>query len=255
MATRLKMKDLEAATGVGREAIRFYIAEGLLPEPERPKRNVAYYGEAHVRRIRAIRRLQEERFLPLAVIRSVLDSEDGGELASERFVAGLENLLPALVDGTRPGPPRPLEEVAESAGVSPAEVRELARRGIVSLSEAQTLEFRDAAIVELWGGLRRSGYAETDGYDPGFVVRYKELADRLAEEEVSHFLETYSGRLPADEAAELGARGLAIANQLLALLHVQAVMRVLREHLGREDAAPASAGAGPTEAARPAQSR
>ena len=34
----MKMKELEARTGVGREAIRFYIREGLLPEPERPKR-------------------------------------------------------------------------------------------------------------------------------------------------------------------------------------------------------------------------
>ena len=41
-ARRLKMKDLERTTGVGREAIRFYIREGLLPEPERPSRNVAW---------------------------------------------------------------------------------------------------------------------------------------------------------------------------------------------------------------------
>ena len=42
----MKMKELERETGVGRETIRFYIREGLLPEPERPKRNVAAYGIA-----------------------------------------------------------------------------------------------------------------------------------------------------------------------------------------------------------------
>ena len=34
--SRMRMRDLERATGVGRETIRFYIREGLLPEPARP---------------------------------------------------------------------------------------------------------------------------------------------------------------------------------------------------------------------------
>ena len=40
MMQRLKMKDLEEVTGVGRETIRFYIRQGLLPEPDRPKKMV-----------------------------------------------------------------------------------------------------------------------------------------------------------------------------------------------------------------------
>ena len=37
MQAPLKMKDLEAQTGVSREAIHFYLREGLLPEPQRLK--------------------------------------------------------------------------------------------------------------------------------------------------------------------------------------------------------------------------
>ena len=47
-AKPLKMRDLERETGVGREAIRFYLREGLLPEPTRPARNVAHYTQEHV---------------------------------------------------------------------------------------------------------------------------------------------------------------------------------------------------------------
>ncbi len=53
----LKMKDLERMNGVGRETIRYYIHEGLLPEPERPARNVAWYSEEFVERIDAIKEL------------------------------------------------------------------------------------------------------------------------------------------------------------------------------------------------------
>ena len=67
-AHALKMKDLERATGVGRETIRFYIREGLLPEPARPGRNVAWYDGAFIERIQLIKELQQKRFLPLHAI-------------------------------------------------------------------------------------------------------------------------------------------------------------------------------------------
>ena len=72
----LKMKDLEARTGLSRQAIHFYLREGLLPEPHRPKRNVAHYSEEHVARIKLIKRLQEEKFLPLGVIKNMLADAD-----------------------------------------------------------------------------------------------------------------------------------------------------------------------------------
>ena len=73
---RLKMRDLERATGVGRESIRFYIREGLLPEPERPGRNVAWYDESFIERIRLIKELQQKRFLPLQVIKAIVNSDE-----------------------------------------------------------------------------------------------------------------------------------------------------------------------------------
>ena len=53
----MKMRDLEAKTGVNRETIRVYFREGLLPEPNRPARNVADYGDEHARAVTAVRKL------------------------------------------------------------------------------------------------------------------------------------------------------------------------------------------------------
>ena len=71
----MRMRELESRSGVGRETIRFYLREGLLPEPARAARNSASYSEAHVERLALIKRLQEERFLPLAVIRGLIDGD------------------------------------------------------------------------------------------------------------------------------------------------------------------------------------
>src|SRR3990167_7497312 len=71
---RYRMKDLCAQTGLQRQAVHFYIQQGLLPEGEKTGRNMAYYSQIHVERLRLIRRLQEEHFLPLKAIRAVVDA-------------------------------------------------------------------------------------------------------------------------------------------------------------------------------------
>src|SRR4029453_18005333 len=68
---RLKMRDLERATGARPETIRFYIREGLLPVPERAGRNVAWYNESFIDRIALIKELQRKRYLPLHAIKAL----------------------------------------------------------------------------------------------------------------------------------------------------------------------------------------
>ena len=71
----LKMGELAEASGVSAGTIKHYLREGLLPEPVKTSRNMAYYPEDFVERIKLIKRLQEERFMPLKVIRRVIDDE------------------------------------------------------------------------------------------------------------------------------------------------------------------------------------
>ena len=68
----LRMKQLAEASGVSAATIKHYLREGLLPEPVKTSRNMAYYPPEFVERIRLIKQLQEERFMPLKVIRELL---------------------------------------------------------------------------------------------------------------------------------------------------------------------------------------
>ena len=72
------MSELAERTGVSPGTIRYYLREGLLGGGEdvlRTSRNMAYYPPAYVERIALIKRLQEERFLPLRVIRGALQDD------------------------------------------------------------------------------------------------------------------------------------------------------------------------------------
>jgi DNA-binding transcriptional MerR regulator len=79
--------QLAAATGVTTKALRFYEADGLLPQPDRTAAGYRDYPDAAVDRVTFIRQAQAAG-LTLAQIREVLAIRDGGEPPC-RHVAGL----------------------------------------------------------------------------------------------------------------------------------------------------------------------
>ena len=104
----LTVEQLAQATGMSVRNIRNHQSRGLLPPPELEART-GYYGEAHLERLREIRRMQAEGF-NLEAIRCLL----GG--AAE---------TPAVAPA----------ELAERCGVSPAAARHaaVATRAVAAL--------------------------------------------------------------------------------------------------------------------------
>lgn len=233
----MKMKELEARTGVGREAIRFYLREGMLPEPERPKRNVARYGEEHVQRLFAIRKLKEERFLPLAMIKSVLASDEYRQILARQPLAGIELLLPTLVDGVGAGGNRTVDDVSASSGIDHDEIAALDEQGSIEIrrgdGDRRWLDSRDAAIVEQWGKLRRAGFTARRGYHVERLREYETRLREIASDEVARFVDAFADT-DLTAAAELGARGIELVNEMLALVHTRAVIDVMKARFAPE---------------------
>src|SRR4030088_3738108 len=74
----LKMSELVDRSGVSAGTIKHYLREGLLGSQDdvvRTSRNMAYYPPEFVERIRLIKRLQEDRFMPLRLIKGVIDED------------------------------------------------------------------------------------------------------------------------------------------------------------------------------------
>jgi len=69
----MKIGEVAKKANVTPRTIRFYIQENLLPQPVKTRKNMAYYGEDIVEKIIAIKKAQTERFLPLVVIRRILE--------------------------------------------------------------------------------------------------------------------------------------------------------------------------------------
>lgn len=70
----VKMSTLARRSGVPAATIKHYLREGLLPAAHhKSSKNMALYDARAIERIRAIKELQRTKFLPLKVIKGVLD--------------------------------------------------------------------------------------------------------------------------------------------------------------------------------------
>ena len=218
----LRMKELAEASGVSAGTIKHYLREGLLPEPVRTSRNMAYYPPEFVERIRLIKQLQEERFKPLKVIRSML--EDDPERA--RALVELEDRI--------------LERALQNdqSRVSAAELRrrcDVPQEVLDRLAELEILDPnrrgygpRDVEIVEAISRFRAGGYDERIGFTVYDTLRYRRALEQLVKEEVQVLMDRLAGEMDPDHAAELIRAGAEPLNDLIAALHQKLLVAELR---------------------------
>lgn len=222
----MRMRELEARSGVGRETIRFYIREGLLPEPARAARNSASYSDAHVTQLNLIKRLQEERFLPLAVIRSLLDGEDAtARWLEPQAFPELDAVLRKRIDHDAPRVAATI--LTTGGGVTQDTLDEAIAADIVTLDAAGTITARDAAILRVLGDLDRIGFRKDRGFTPGMIGMYQDFVDWITAQEMRFFFEATAGQIDDGEAADMAERGIGAVNELIGLMRTKALLRRL----------------------------
>lgn len=220
------MRELEKVSGVGRETIRFYIREGLLPEPQRTSRNSAFYNDDHVARLKAIKRLQEERFLPLAVIRGLLDAEDSAHWLGPQAFPMLDTLLAARMGAG--GAQQKLGALMQAQGFAPDYAQAHVDTGMIEVDSEGRVSPADAAILETLKALWDLGFNRERGFLPEDMRLFVELVDWLVAQEMKMFFGHLAGEVGEAQAADMASRGVALINDLLAQLHNRAVVKTLR---------------------------
>lgn len=223
----MRMRELEKASGVGRETIRYYIREGLLPEPDRASRNSAFYSEDHVARLKAIKRLQEERFLPLAVIRSLLDAEDGSRWLAPGAFPMLETMLAARfgADGQR----HALNQLITDQGFDPNAVADHAAIGMIEIEADGTISARDAAILRIMKELADIGFTDDLGFTGDQIKFYVDFIDWVTTQEVRLFFEHTVGHVGEARAIDMAERGISVVNELLSQLRTRSLLKKLAD--------------------------
>lgn len=220
-----RMKDLCQLTGLSRQAVHFYIQQGLVPGGHKTGRNMAWYGPEHVERLQLIRKLQQERLLPLKAIKALLEDLPGTAAPEQRELL-LE--LKSRLTG-RLGPRS--DETVEAApllvelGIEPEELDRMAELGLVGLAGGpggQRVRSDDTWVLELWSQLREAGFTNELGFTVDDLVVYEEMVSSLFRRERRLVLERLSG-LPVERVAQMMERALPLINTFFAHYHTAQV--------------------------------
>ena len=199
----MKMAELVKRTGVEKQAIHFYINKGLLPRPLKTKRNVAYYDDTFIERIKLIKELQLKRFLPLNIIKEIIDRTDGDLSVSEIDVIRTTGREPQhLIDIGEEPEPCSLAELSERTGLSITEIEEMERCEMISSTADENGEkiFKglDIRIAEAFSEVRGAGLTENVGFSVEDFRLQSDLINMLAIEEVKVFARKFANRYPED---------------------------------------------------------
>jgi DNA-binding transcriptional MerR regulator len=204
----LKMSELAERSGVSAATIKHYLREGLLGDEGilRTSRNMAYYPPEFVDRIRLIKRLQEERFMPLRAIR---------EQILERAVRHREGARVSAAEVRRRHdlPQNVLDRLAELGVLTPDE------RGY---------DADDVRIIEAISRFRAGGYDEQLGFTVYDTLRYREALEPLVQEEIATLLDRLAGEVDVDRAADIIAAGAEPLRELIGAMHSKMLLAELR---------------------------
>ena len=226
------MSELSERSGVSAGTIRHYLREGLLGDGAdivRTSRNMAYYPAEYVERIALIKRLQQQRYMPLRVIRGALQEDPDR-------VSALIELEDRILE-------RALASAEDDGRVSAREVRaryEIPRNVQERLAEIGVLtptragyDPNDVKIIEAIASFRAGGYEEALGFTVYDTLRYREALEPLVAEEVSALLGRLAGEVDVERALEIVEAGVEPLRALLGAMHSKLLLAELRRQRPR----------------------
>lgn len=227
----LKMQELSQATGVSGGTIRYYVQKGILPKPLKTHRNMAYYDESYIERIRAIKELQKKRYLPLNIIKMITASSDLAIDAEQKQILR-EMERPLFGDALRNGSVQPMsrEELSVHSGLEPGHIQALESMGMIEADPEGRFDQECIQIVEILSEIKEIGLTEELDFRVEHLQIHLDLMEFLARKEIEIFTKRIVRKgLSASQIHRLAQDAIESLNKILPILHRRIVRRITQE--------------------------
>lgn len=231
----VKMSALARRSGVPAATIKHYLREGLLPGAHiKSSKNMALYDTRLIDRVRAIKELQRTKFLPLKVIKGVLDGiqPDTDAETAQAIRRALDEMAP-LEARTR-------KQLLES-GLPEAELDFFKNLGLLEPTVEAGEEVYvgdDLQLLRILGESRRAGITP-DMLPPQILEPYARAIRELVRTELRMFREGVIPRA-GENVRELAEVATKLSEQLVVVLRRKLILPTLRQLANREQELPAN---------------
>jgi DNA-binding transcriptional MerR regulator len=233
----IRMSELARRSEVPAPTIKHYVREGLLPAPaQRTGRTMAYYDARLADRVRVIKRLQRECFLPLENIAEVLEPAPSAKIRADLDAAQrrqLGALAPAIKAGAQEARQRrghddrrkPRGEVTRTLEIGEADLALLEKLGLLSSRGPDAVYGGvDLDLLEVIDETRRKGLA--DLFPMEILEPYAEQIRALVRFELDLFRRRVlaGARLPAMPLDDIAREATALGERMVVALRQRLVM-------------------------------
>jgi DNA-binding transcriptional MerR regulator len=223
----LKMRELAERSGVSAATIKYYLREGVLGSEDgviRTSRNMAWYPPEFVDRIQLVKRLQEERYWPLRLIREVMASSPEDVT---RMIEVEDRILARAVEANDTA--RLSRKAARETYALPQVVLDRLEEIGVLTPTGRGYDRDDVAIIEAISRFRAGGYEQSLGFTVYDTLRYRDAMAALVVEEVSTLVTRVATQVDEDRALEIIQSADLPLRDLIGAIH----SKMLLAELGR----------------------
>ena len=225
------MKELSEITEVSSGTIRYYIQQGLLPQPHKPHKNMAYYDPSYVDKIILIKNLQEKHYLPLDVIKIILEdnSYDANKAKSWLDQSGtiswleLENIENIQLKMTK-------EELMAYSGLDMNDIISGTEYNMLVPDENGYYDHENIKLACLAAEFRKMGLTVERGFTIEFLVLHYELFEFIVKKEVDIFAKNIlNNNISFEEIHDVSEKAFEIFYQLGPIIHRRFLRNFLDE--------------------------
>lgn len=211
-----KIKDLIEKTGVSRQTIHFYLSEGLLQAPQKTSKNMSWYSQEHIERLKQIKELQEKQFLPLKAIKAVLNNANNHQFTKQQQEL-IFSLKKQLNKNNKAEKQINLKTAISKANISKTEIIEMQQINYIS-NNKNKINYKDKELIELWINLKELGLNKDKGFSPKDLEIFTEISEIIFNHEFKIFADKLSDLAP-DDAFKLINNAVPIVNKIISILH------------------------------------
>ena len=227
----LKMKELSEITEVNSGTIRYYINQGLLPQPYKPHKNMAYYDEGYIEKIQLIKNLQQNHFLPLEVIKMIIDETDYDLNKVKHFLKNIEEVPwfePKVEKNGKDFMTK--EEIINEFDVNARDFEAAVTYNMIAPDNNGLYDKENIKLVRLASQFRKLGLTTERGFTMEFLLLHAELIEFMARKEIDVFVKNIlHSDITFDEVYDLSEKALEIIYQIAPIVHRRFLRKFLNE--------------------------
>lgn len=227
MENLLTIDDLARKVDVPSRTIRYYTQEGLLPPPVL-KGRLGLYADEHIRKLELIKKLQKQTYLPLSVIREIVNNPQKTKLLDENIK--LKEEVFAALGYQLTSIKLSIRELANRVGLSLKQIKKIEEMGLIGPEHVAGAKKYDQYDVEIAGVVKK--FVDI-GLPIDSLEFFHELLGKLALKERDLVFERFHSEIETSPDAVIEATKdiVAASNHLILNLHAKLVQRKIESEI------------------------